>query len=479
MNGKLCSIPAALVVILILCGTALADWGGIVQYTDSQYDDRNVIAHFRDYEIWMFWDRDIDGERQIFYRTLDLDGVPTGDEVQLTQGPGSNYAPMISSKLTKEFVSITWEHQNIESKDIYFRYFNGDIWSAVLPVFSSSEDEYNPWIATAVIPFNQDSTLTLVTGQTDNELIFQRIGYGNGNINTFDQVRLPCSHPISHPGGYIGYSFLYDYEYVFLWQNNLEADTTLERAVWVPESGWIWDMILPTETLNVFNPAFPRFSGLSGGMYFNHTVNGTVRAGRLYLEDSGAINLYPDIYPEFTGNIIDPFFGQNSFVSDVSGDYEIYWDDEGVALSYNGYQDLNPCAFNRWWSSWYHSYWQNFIFWESDYSGNWDIYGRASEVYMPVEDSGDTSSPDIFQISVHPNPGNAQFAIDLELPCADFTEVGIYNTAGQLIETISEDWLQAGHHALNWHPVNRPSGIYLVKVKIDEVQQIQKLVYLK
>ena len=50
---------------------------------------------------------------------------------------------------------------------------------------------------------------------------------------------------------------------------------------------------------------------------------------------------------------------------------------------------------------------------------------------------------------------------------------------GRLIETLFSDYLSIGEYRLKWNAVDQSSGIYFVRLKSDDFEQIQKITLIK
>ncbi len=85
----------------------------------------------------------------------------------------------------------------------------------------------------------------------------------------------------------------------------------------------------------------------------------------------------------------------------------------------------------------------------------------------------------------YPNPFNAQISIPLELPEAAYARVELFNVQGQLLETIQEGMQEAGTQTIHFNAAHLASGIYLVKVQIqnnrgaERLMMISKVILLK
>jgi len=102
-----------------------------------------------------------------------------------------------------------------------------------------------------------------------------------------------------------------------------------------------------------------------------------------------------------------------------------------------------------------------------------DIDGDVCEVMTlaSAEDnelSNNYELPSEYGISgIYPNPFNPSTTIEWSIINAGTHRVDIYNTSGQLIETISQGYVNPGSHQITWNPNGISSGIYIVRLTTD------------
>jgi len=68
----------------------------------------------------------------------------------------------------------------------------------------------------------------------------------------------------------------------------------------------------------------------------------------------------------------------------------------------------------------------------------------------------------------YPNPFNPSTTIQFDMPLEGVVQLQIFDVRGRWVETLLADQnLKAGKHELLWSPVGKPSGIYLIRLQID------------
>lgn len=76
----------------------------------------------------------------------------------------------------------------------------------------------------------------------------------------------------------------------------------------------------------------------------------------------------------------------------------------------------------------------------------------------------------------YPNPFNQSTVIKYNLSKANHVILKIYNSNGQEIETLVNDFQMPGKHEVHWRSKGLPSGIYHCKLQADEFFEVKKLV---
>jgi PKD repeat protein len=84
-----------------------------------------------------------------------------------------------------------------------------------------------------------------------------------------------------------------------------------------------------------------------------------------------------------------------------------------------------------------------------------------------------------FSLDNRPNPFNPTTMITFTLPTATNVRLDIYNIVGQNVETLVEDYFEAGQYSVNWDGSMAASGIYLYRLTTDEFSTAKKMVLMK
>jgi hypothetical protein len=113
-----------------------------------------------------------------------------------------------------------------------------------------------------------------------------------------------------------------------------------------------------------------------------------------------------------------------------------------------------------------------------------DQQGRAVE--MIIDPATKTlTMPDMFALKQnHPNPFNPTTTINFAIPNASEVSLEVYNVTGQRVVTLTEGYLEAGEHMVEWNGrdsngQSASSGIYFYRIKAGEFSATRKMILLK
>ena len=87
--------------------------------------------------------------------------------------------------------------------------------------------------------------------------------------------------------------------------------------------------------------------------------------------------------------------------------------------------------------------------------------------------------PVSFNLRTSPNPFNPGCSISFHVQMDSNVKVDIYNSKGQFLESLVNNYFQQGDHIIYWHPKMYASGIYFVQISDAITTQNQKVIYLK
>jgi hypothetical protein len=79
----------------------------------------------------------------------------------------------------------------------------------------------------------------------------------------------------------------------------------------------------------------------------------------------------------------------------------------------------------------------------------------------------------------YPNPFNPNTVISYSIPSASNVKLIIFNSLGQKLKTLENEFKLAGNYSINFNASNLPSGIYFYKLETGQFSQIKKMMILK
>jgi hypothetical protein len=79
----------------------------------------------------------------------------------------------------------------------------------------------------------------------------------------------------------------------------------------------------------------------------------------------------------------------------------------------------------------------------------------------------------------YPNPFNPATTIKFALPVDSKVKINIYNSLGQLVETLVNQEMQSGYHEINFDASRYSSGVYLYQLQAGENVSTKKMILLK
>ena len=118
---------------------------------------------------------------------------------------------------------------------------------------------------------------------------------------------------------------------------------------------------------------------------------------------------------------------------------------------------------------------------EEDRGGTWyvshdSITGTISNIAVGVEEH----APAAFVVAQNtPNPFNPATSISFSLARDGDITIDVFNIAGQKVDTVINDYLNAGSHTVTWDASDFSAGVYFYTVKSGEFSKTMKMTLLK
>jgi hypothetical protein len=79
----------------------------------------------------------------------------------------------------------------------------------------------------------------------------------------------------------------------------------------------------------------------------------------------------------------------------------------------------------------------------------------------------------------YPNPFNPTTTIKFALPVDSRVKINVYNTVGQLVETLVEKEMESGYHEVNFDASRLASGVYLYQLQSQDSISVKKMLLIK
>ena len=104
---------------------------------------------------------------------------------------------------------------------------------------------------------------------------------------------------------------------------------------------------------------------------------------------------------------------------------------------------------------------------------------RLGNGFEPVTMTMTDEQPGMYNVgSPYPNPFNPVVNVDVELSSESYVQAKVYNISGQEITTLHEGILTGKTHKLTWMAEGQSSGIYFIRVMVDNQPAINKKIIL-
>ncbi len=114
-----------------------------------------------------------------------------------------------------------------------------------------------------------------------------------------------------------------------------------------------------------------------------------------------------------------------------------------------------------------------------DFSGN--TSEKSNQVSATITDVVmDGGIPTEYALSQnYPNPFNPSTAIKFEIPEAGNVKLLIYDSVGNEVAVLVNNYMSAGYYTFTWNAANYASGIYFYKMQTNTFSQVNKMLLIK
>lgn len=94
-------------------------------------------------------------------------------------------------------------------------------------------------------------------------------------------------------------------------------------------------------------------------------------------------------------------------------------------------------------------------------------------------ETGRPTNKKIFDFEIYPNPFNSNLKVEINLNQSGNLKIEFYSILGERIQIIEEKFVSGSKHTFNFYPQKLNSGVYFIKVSLNEYSAVKKLIYLK
>ena len=111
--------------------------------------------------------------------------------------------------------------------------------------------------------------------------------------------------------------------------------------------------------------------------------------------------------------------------------------------------------------------------------------GRLGAGVTAVAEVESAGTPDSYSLgAAYPNPFNPETTVEFTIPADGYIQIEIYNTAGQLVNSLVDDELSAGAYKSTWDAVDASgqqvsSGVYFYRMQSGEFSATRSVTLLK
>ncbi len=99
---------------------------------------------------------------------------------------------------------------------------------------------------------------------------------------------------------------------------------------------------------------------------------------------------------------------------------------------------------------------------------------------LSAVNSSPISAPAQYSLSQnYPNPFNPSTVISYSLPSVSIVKLIVFNTLGQTVKVLENDFRNAGNYSINFNTSGLTSGIYFYKLETNHFSQTKKMILLK
>ncbi|NOS83825.1 MAG: T9SS type A sorting domain-containing protein [Ignavibacteria bacterium] len=122
-----------------------------------------------------------------------------------------------------------------------------------------------------------------------------------------------------------------------------------------------------------------------------------------------------------------------------------------------------------------------YTIWEDFRDGNREIYYKRNPTGSPlgVEIVNSVLPTSYLLKQNYPNPFNPVTNINFSIPKAEFVNISVFDILGRKINSLVDEWLNAGVYETDWDASAFPSGVYYYKFTAGDFSETRKMILIK
>jgi hypothetical protein len=111
-----------------------------------------------------------------------------------------------------------------------------------------------------------------------------------------------------------------------------------------------------------------------------------------------------------------------------------------------------------------------------------DYGGKVHKLALDPTSHAETAAPGlprVLALGSFPNPFNSETTIRFEIGEPQVVNLKVYNSLGEEVAFLLEEWKESGTHAVSWNGSHLPSGVYFVTLAAETYSATHKLLLVR
>ena len=118
--------------------------------------------------------------------------------------------------------------------------------------------------------------------------------------------------------------------------------------------------------------------------------------------------------------------------------------------------------------------------WMDNSTGTYQLWSARIDINQLVNVENEKLKVSEFRLEQnYPNPFNSQTNIEFEIPEDGFAKLEVYNSLGQKVKILVDDFIRKGNHKVVFDAEDLSTGVYFYKLRSGDKAQTKKMIYIK